>query len=173
MELETFTEESISDFKEVTSSKLIDHFNQSLPLNLSLWCLSIWCWSSPCSPRSRWMWKTNWVYITNFDGWNKLLTTREGRFIVYLRNQTLLFILDLGPIQVNNWSKAIVRPYRWTQAYITSSIARIHHWSLYLSMFQYSFKFQNTTAHGNADALSRLPFLWSQHLMTHLPSWCC
>ena len=35
--------------------------------------------------------------------------------------------------------------------------ARIRRWSLYLSMFEYQLKFRNTTAHANADALSRLP----------------
>ena len=37
--------------------------------------------------------------------------------------------------------------------------ARIHRWSLYLSMFEYTLKFRRTTAHANADALSRLPLL--------------
>ena len=35
--------------------------------------------------------------------------------------------------------------------------ARIRRWSLYLSMFEYTLCFRNTTAHANADALSRLP----------------
>ena len=35
--------------------------------------------------------------------------------------------------------------------------ARIRCWSLYLSMFEYTLKFRRTTAHANADALSRLP----------------
>ena len=35
--------------------------------------------------------------------------------------------------------------------------ARIRRWSLSLSMFEYTLKFRWTTAHANADALSRLP----------------
>ena len=35
--------------------------------------------------------------------------------------------------------------------------ARIRRWSLYMSQFEYTMKFRNTTAHTNADALSRLP----------------
>ena len=35
--------------------------------------------------------------------------------------------------------------------------ARVHRWSLYMSTFEYTLKFRNTTAHANADALSRLP----------------
>ena len=38
-----------------------------------------------------------------------------------------------------------------------ASASRIHRWSLYVSMFEYTLKFCNTTAHANADALSRLP----------------
>ena len=35
--------------------------------------------------------------------------------------------------------------------------ARIKRWSLFLSSYEYSLTFRNTTAHANADALSRLP----------------
>ena len=35
--------------------------------------------------------------------------------------------------------------------------ARIRRWSIYLSMFEYTSKFHWTTAHSNADVLSRLP----------------
>ena len=35
--------------------------------------------------------------------------------------------------------------------------AGIRRWSLYLAMFEYTLHFRNTTAHANADALSRLP----------------
>ena len=35
--------------------------------------------------------------------------------------------------------------------------SRIKRWSLFLSSYEYSLVFRNTTAHANADALSRLP----------------
>ena len=35
--------------------------------------------------------------------------------------------------------------------------ARIRQWALYLSLFEYTLKFRRTSAHSNADALSRLP----------------
>jgi hypothetical protein len=35
--------------------------------------------------------------------------------------------------------------------------ARVRRWSLYLSQFEYRLTFRRTTAHANADALSRLP----------------
>ena len=34
---------------------------------------------------------------------------------------------------------------------------RIRRWSLLLSMYEYTMVFRGTQAHGNADALSRLP----------------
>ena len=66
---------------------------------------------------------------------------------------------------------------QWWQA-----SARIFRWSLYLSMFEYTLKFRNTTAHANADPLSSLPLpevpavnqtpselvLLADHLSTHL-----
>ena len=35
--------------------------------------------------------------------------------------------------------------------------ARIRRWSLFLSNYEYTIRFRNTSAHGNADALGRLP----------------
>ena len=35
--------------------------------------------------------------------------------------------------------------------------ARICRWALFLAMYEYTLKLRNTTMHGNADALSRLP----------------
>ena len=39
----------------------------------------------------------------------------------------------------------------------TQASSRIKRWSLFLSNYEYSLVFRNTTAHANADALSRLP----------------
>ena len=35
--------------------------------------------------------------------------------------------------------------------------ARVRRWTLYLSFLEYTLKFRRTTAHSNADALSRMP----------------
>ena len=37
------------------------------------------------------------------------------------------------------------------------SSPRVKRWSLFLASYEYFLEFRNTTAHGNADALSRLP----------------
>ena len=47
--------------------------------------------------------------------------------------------------------------------------ARIQRWLLYLSMFEYVLKFCRTTAHTNADALSRLPLPVEPAITTTLP----
>ena len=47
--------------------------------------------------------------------------------------------------------------------------ARIRRWSLYMSMFEYTLQFRNTTAHANADAFSRLP-LPVEPAISKLPS---
>ena len=39
----------------------------------------------------------------------------------------------------------------------TQASSRIRRWSLLLSVYEYNIRFRNTTAHSNADALSRLP----------------
>ena len=43
------------------------------------------------------------------------------------------------------------------RAVSSQASARIKRWSLFLSSYEYTLSFRNTTAHGNADALSRLP----------------
>lgn len=46
---------------------------------------------------------------------------------------------------------------------------RLHHWSLFLSQFQYEVIYRKSDEHGNADALSRLPIAQqqSQHASYH------
>ena len=51
--------------------------------------------------------------------------------------------------------------------------ARIHRWALFLAMYEYTLKFCNTTVHGNADALSRLPLLVVPAMWKNLLSWHC
>ena len=43
------------------------------------------------------------------------------------------------------------------QPTLAQASARIHHWSLLLSAYEYTIRFRNTHAHSNADALSRFP----------------
>ena len=37
------------------------------------------------------------------------------------------------------------------------TVARLQHYALFLAGFEYSIEYKNTTQHGNADGLSRLP----------------
>ena len=70
------------------------------------------------------------------------------RFYSYLFGHSFTLITDHKPLLGLLDSQKPTSP---------QASARIRRWSLYLSMFEYKLKFRNTTAHANADALSRLP----------------
>ena len=70
------------------------------------------------------------------------------RFYSYVFGHSFTLITDHKPLLGLLGEQKPVSP---------QASARIRRWSLYLSMFEYSLKFRSTTAHANADALSRLP----------------
>ena len=70
------------------------------------------------------------------------------RFYSYLFGHPFLLITDHKPLL------GLLSEQKPTSP---QASARIRRWSLYLSMFEYTLQFRNTTAHANADALSRLP----------------
>ena len=49
---------------------------------------------------------------------------------------------------------SVFSPTKTTQALAASRLAR---WALILNQYNYSIEYRNTSAHGNADVLSRLP----------------
>ena len=77
-----------------------------------------------------------------------LLVFGIKRFYSYLFEHSFTLITDHKPLLGLLDSQKPTSP---------QASARIHRWSLYLSMFEYKLKFWNTSAHANADALSRLP----------------
>ena len=70
------------------------------------------------------------------------------RFYSYLFGHPFLLITDHKPLLDLLSEQKPTSP---------QALARIRRWSLHLSMFEYTLQFRNTTAHANADALSRLP----------------
>ncbi|XP_064387325.1 uncharacterized protein K02A2.6-like [Halichondria panicea] len=70
------------------------------------------------------------------------------KFYAYLFGQKFTLITDHKPLL------SLLSGQKPTSL---QASARIRRWSLALSMYEYELKFRNTTAHGNADALSRLP----------------
>ena len=70
------------------------------------------------------------------------------RFHSYLFGHHFELITDHKPLL------ALMGEHRATP---TQASARIRRWSLFLSTYEYTLSFRKTEAHGNADALSRLP----------------
>ena len=70
------------------------------------------------------------------------------RFHAYLFGHRFELVTDHQPLL------ALLHQHRPTS---TQASARIRRWSLFLSAYEYTITFRNTRAHGNADALSRLP----------------
>ena len=66
----------------------------------------------------------------------------------YLFSHSFKLVTDHKPLL------ALLSEHRGTSP---QASARIRRWSLLLSMHEYTLKFRRTEAHGNADALSRLP----------------
>ena len=70
------------------------------------------------------------------------------KFHSYLFSRLFELVTDNKPLL------ALLSEHRGTSL---QASARIRRWSLLLSMYEYTLKFRRTEAHGNADALSRLP----------------
>ena len=70
------------------------------------------------------------------------------RFHDYLFGRNFELVTDHKPLL------GLLKEDRATPPHASSRIKR---WSLFLSSYEYSLVFRNTTAHANADALSRLP----------------
>ena len=70
------------------------------------------------------------------------------KFHAYLFGRSFELVTDHKPLF------ALLSEHRGTSP---QASARICRWSLLLFMYEYTLKFRRTEAHGNADALSRLP----------------
>jgi len=70
------------------------------------------------------------------------------KFYKYLLGRKFILITDHKPLLAIFGPKHSLPPLVAT---------RLHHWSLYMSQFQYTIEYRKSEEHGNADALSRLP----------------
>ena len=77
----------------------------------------------------------------------------EGGFVLRVR----IIPTCLASIRTDHGSQATVGLLRENHLTSLQASARIKHWSLSLSTYEYTLVFQDTKAHANTDALSRLP----------------
>ena len=142
---------------KLMSNELLAHFNPELPIGIS------------CDASNQGLGVV--LFHRYPDGTerpiqfaSKILTPTEGRywqiereglsiifgvkkFFKYLYGRKFIMITDHKPLLAIFGPKTGLPPLAAT---------RLHHWSLYLSQFQYTVEYRNTKDHGNADALSRL-----------------
>ena len=142
----------------LTSSKLLVHFNPQLPLILACDASAygigaVLAHTMPDGSEQ----PIGYVSRTlNSAERNYSQLEKEGlscvfgikRFYSYLFGHPFTLITDHKPLL------GLLNGQKSTSPHAS---ARIRRWSLYMSMFEYTLKFRNTTAHANADALSRLP----------------
>ena len=70
------------------------------------------------------------------------------KFHQYLYGRRFILVTDHKPLL------ALFGPHKATPALAANRLAR---WGLMLSQYEYTIEYRKTAAHGNADALSRLP----------------
>ena len=152
-------EQAFQASKELlTSSKLLVHFNPQLPLLLACDASAygigaVLAHTMPDGSEQ----PIGYVSRTlNSAERNYSQLEKEGlscvygikRFYAYLFGHPFTLITDHKPLLGLLDGQKPTSP---------QASARIRRWSLYMSTFEYTLKFRNTTAHANADALSRLP----------------
>lgn len=144
-------EQTFQKSKELlTSDSLLTHYNPQLPLvlacDVSAYGIgAVLAHIFPNSSEKPIAYASRTLQIER-----EVLSCMFGvkRFYPYLLGQRFTLITNHKPLLSLLNSQKPTSP---------QASARIHRWSLYLSMFEYEFKFRNTTSHANADALSRLP----------------
>ena len=146
-----------------TSSSLLVHFNSSLPLTLACDASTYGVGAHRMpdgterpigyASRSLASGERNYSQLEN-EGLARIFGIK--RFHSYLFGHHFEVVTDL---------LALLSEHRSTSP---QASARIRRWSLFLSAYEYTLKFRNTTAHKNADALSRLP-LYSEEPASQPP----
>ena len=144
--------------KLLTSSNLLIHFDTSLPLTLACDASAYGIGAvlahrlsdgseKPVGYVSRTLTKAEKNY-SQLEKEGLSLVFGVKKFYSYLFGHSFELVTDHKPLLSLLSGQKPTSP---------QASARIRRWSLYLSSFEYTLKFRNTTAHGNADALSRLP----------------
>ena len=81
---------------------------------------------------------------------------KEGLSCVFGIKHFYSYLFD-HPFELITDRKSLLGLFGESKPISSQTSARVRRWTLYLSLFEYTLKFRRTTAHSNADALSRLP----------------
>ena len=132
-----------------------DSLQPPAPSDAGVRCLCIWHWSRTRSQVTRRIGKADWLRFSHIEcsraqlfPVGKRCVFGVKRFYLYLFGHHFTLVTDHKPLL------GLLGEHKPTSPQAST---RVQGWSLYLSMFEYTLAFRNTTAHANADALSRLP----------------
>jgi hypothetical protein len=143
--------------KCVSSSKVLAHFDQSLPIGISCDASSVGLgvvlfhrYSDTTERPIAYASKTLSAAERNYSQIEKeglAILFGVKKFIQYLYGRRFILVTDHNPIFGRNRE-------------VPSLVAtRLHRWALFLSGFTYDIEYRNTKLHGNADCLSRFPMI--------------
>lgn len=143
---------------EIASDKLLAHFDPSIPVGLTADAsskgLGICIFhrlpdgsERPIQFASRTLNKSE-VNYSQIEKEGLSIIFGLKKFYKYLFGRKFILITDHKPLLAIFGPKTSLPPLVAT---------RLHHWSFYMSQFQYTIEYRKTTEHGNVDALSRLP----------------
>ena len=117
---------------------------------ISMWCFTCWDWGSFITYHGWRLRKTHSIWITHPEQSRKELLQEAlalvwgvKKFHLYLFGRYFTLVTDHTPLT------SIFNPRKGVPA---MTVAR-----LFLTKFEYSIEYKNTTQHGNADGLSHLP----------------
>ncbi len=137
----------------------VDALQSTVATDSGMRCFSVWHWGSAGSSNIRWIGETNIGYVSRTltkaeKNYSQLEKERLScvfgikKFHNYVFGRHFELVIDrkplLGLLKENVSVSAQASP-------------RVKRWSLFLSGYEYSLVFRNTSAHANSDALSRLP----------------
>lgn len=144
--------------KKLSTSPVLAHFNPSIPIGIA------------CDASSKGVGVV--LYHKYDDGTerpiayaSKLLSATEQRWsqiekegfsIIYGIKKFYKFLCGRHFILITD-HKPLLKIFGPKSQLPTYVATRLHHWSLFLSEFQYTVEYRQSQQHGNADALSRLP----------------
>ena len=130
----------------------------STPSNFGLWCVRLRDRSCVSTQSAWWVREAHRVCVSYVEFCRKkLLSIGGGWPVMCVWDKAIYPYLFGHPFTLITDHKPLLGLLDGQRPTSPQGSARIRRWSLYMSMFEYTLKFRNTTAHANADALSGFP----------------